>query len=69
MKAFTHKLSDRRPIKKLDQHLYEEQQTRRDQWDAEQEAQEHENDLRWESLMADESEYGPPCNEPGFPWK
>ncbi len=29
-------------------------------WD---ERTEHENDLRHESLMADESEYGPVCNE------
>ncbi len=29
-------------------------------WD---EGTEHENDLRYESLMADESEYGPVCNE------
>ncbi len=31
---------------------------------AEDERREHENDLRYESLMADESEYGPRCNLP-----
>ncbi len=41
------------------------QEEQRARWDAEQEAQEHENDLRWESLMADESEYGPINNQQG----
>ncbi len=80
MKAFQHKLSDPLPTQYACQCGNEsapfarcencetlEQETRREQWDAEREQQEHENDLRWESLMADESEYGP--TENGFPWK
>ncbi len=56
MKAFTHKLSD--PLPELhDQHLFEAQEEQRARWDAEREQQEHENDLRWESLEADESEH------------
>ncbi len=64
MKAFQHKLSD--PLPELhDQHIFEAQEEQRARWDAEREAQEHENDLRWESLMADESTYGPINNQQG----
>ncbi len=76
MKAFTHKLStqypcqcgnETTPFERCENCEALEQETRREQWDAEREQQEHENDLRWESLMADESTYGPINNAPVTP--
>ncbi len=52
MKAFQHKLSDRTPIEKLDHHIFEEREARRDKWD---EQGEHDNDLRYESMVDYES--------------